>query len=104
MEEDKGKKKYRYTYYAATGKVAEKEVDFIIKDNQDAIKYVQVAVTVMDETKLQQELRPFNEINDHYPKYIIALDDFFFKDHDGVKTINAIEFLLGKRFNCGFVY
>ena len=65
-------------------------------DNQDAIKYVQVAVTVMDEAKLQQELRPFNEINDHYPKYIITLDDFFVKDHDGITTINAMDFLLGQ--------
>ena len=55
---------------------------------------MQVAVTVMDEAKLQQELRPFNEINDHYPKYIITLDDFFVKDHNGVMTINAIDFLL----------
>ena len=86
----------RRRYKIATGKVAEKEVDFIIKDNQDAIKYVQVAVTVMDEAKLQQELRPFNEINDHYPKCIIKLDDFFVKDHDGVTTINAIDFLLGE--------
>ena len=86
----------RRRYKIATGKVAEKEVDFIIKDNQDAIKYVQVAVTVMDEAKLQQELRPFNEIHDHYPKYIITLDDFFVKDHDGITTINAIDFLLGE--------
>ena len=86
----------RRRYKVATGKVAEKEVDFIVKDNQDAIKYVQVAVTVMDEVKLQQELRPFNEINDHYPKYIITLDDFFVKDHDGITTINAMNFLLGQ--------
>ena len=86
----------RRRFKIATGKVAEKEVDFIIKDNQDAIKYVQVAVTVMDEAKLQQELRPFREINDHYPKYVITLDDFFVKDHDGITTINAIDFLLGQ--------
>ena len=86
----------RRRFKVATGKVAEKEVDFIIKDNQDAIKYVQVAVTVMDEAKLQQELRPFNDIDDHYPKYVITLDDFFVKDHDGITTINAIDFLLGQ--------
>jgi predicted AAA+ superfamily ATPase len=50
----------------------------------------------MDEAKLQQELRPFNEINDHYLKYIITLDDFFVRDHDGITTINAIDFLLGQ--------
>ena len=85
----------RRRYRIATGKVAEKEVDFIIKDGE-AVKYIQVAVSVMDEEKLKQELRPFDEIKDNYPKYIITLDDYFVKDHDGVKTINAIDFLLGE--------
>ena len=86
----------RRRYKIATGKVAEKEVDFIIKDGE-SIKYVQVAVSVMDEEKLKQELRPFGEIKDNYPKYIITLDDYFIKDHGGVKTINAIDFLLGEK-------
>lgn len=86
----------RRRFKVATGKVADKEVDFIIKDNHDTIKYVQVAVTVMDEAKLQQELRPFHQINDYYPKYVITLDDIFVKNHDGITTINAIDFLLGQ--------
>lgn len=86
----------RRRFKVATGKVAEKEVDFIIKDNYDKVKYVQAAVTVMDEDKLKQELRPFYEINDNYPKYIITLDDYYVKDHDGVITINALDFLLGQ--------
>ncbi len=80
----------------ATGKVDDKEVDFIVKDTTDQIKYIQVAATVMEEEKLQQELRPFAEIRDNYPKYIITLDDYFVADHGGVKTINAIDFLLGE--------
>lgn len=80
----------------ATGKVDDKEVDFIVKDTNDRIKYIQVAVTVMEEEKLQQELRPFAEIQDNYPKYIITLDDYFVRDHDGVITINAIDFLSGE--------
>ncbi|MGN1052180.1 MAG: ATP-binding protein, partial [Candidatus Scatosoma sp.] len=86
----------RRRFKVATGKVADKEVDFIIKDNHDSIKYVQVAVSVMDEAKLQQELRPFHQINDYYPKYVITLDDIFVKNHDGITTINAIDFLLGQ--------
>lgn len=86
----------RRRYKVATGKVAEREVDFIIKDRQDNIKYIQVAVTVMDEDKLKQELRPFDDIKDNYPKYLITLDDYFIKDHNGITTINAIDFLLGE--------
>lgn len=86
----------RRRFKVATGKVAEKEVDFIVKDGRGLIKYIQVAVTVAYEEKLKQELRPFKEIPDNYPKYIITLDDVFISDHDGVTTINAIDFLLGK--------
>ena len=86
----------RRRFKIATGKIAEKEVDFIVKDANDGLIYIQVAVTVMDETKLEQELRPFREIEDNYPKYIITLDDLFVKDHDGIKTVNALDFLLGQ--------
>lgn len=85
----------RRRFKVATGKVAEKEVDFIVKDTFGKIQYIQVAVTVMDEDKLKQEMRPFYEIKDNYSKYIITLDDYFVKDHDGIITINAIDFLLG---------
>ena len=86
----------RRRFKIATGKIAEKEVDFIVKDANDGLIYIQVAVTVMDETKLEQELRPFREIEDNYPKYIITLDDLFVKDHNGIKTINALDFLSGQ--------
>ncbi len=86
----------RRRYKIATGKVDDKEVDFIVKDTTDQIRYIQVAATVMEEEKLKQELRPFTEIRDNYPKYIITLDDYFVADHGGVKTINAIDFLLGE--------
>ena len=86
----------RRRFKIATGKIAEKEVDFIVKDANDGLVYVQVAVTVMDEAKLEQELRPFREIGDNYPKYIITLDDMFVKDHDGIKTVNALDFLSGQ--------
>ncbi|MEG0834815.1 MAG: ATP-binding protein [Christensenellaceae bacterium] len=86
----------RRRYKIATGKVDNKEVDFIVKSNDDHLKYIQVAVTVMSEDKLKQELAVFAEIRDNYPKYIITLDDLYTPDHDGIKTINAIDFLLGE--------
>lgn len=86
----------RRRFKIATGKIAEKEVDLIVKDANDGLIYIQVAVTVMDEAKLEQELRPFREIGDNYPKYIITLDDLFVKDHNGIKTINALDFLSGQ--------
>ena len=84
----------RRRYKVATGKVGDKEVDFIVKDTAGLTSYYQVAVTVMDENKLKQELRPFGYIRDNYPKYLITLDDYFVKDNNGVEIINAIDFLL----------
>ncbi|MEG1528698.1 MAG: ATP-binding protein [Clostridia bacterium] len=88
----------RRRYKIATGKVDSKEVDFIVKGNDNNLKYIQVATTVISEEKLKQELAVFGDIKDNYPKYIITLDDLFTPDHDGIKTINAIDFLLGKEF------
>ena len=86
----------RRRYKIATGKIGGREVDFVLKDLAGETKYVQVAVTVSDEAKLEQELRPLREAKDNYPKYIITLDEFFAPDHDGIRTINALDFLLGQ--------
>ena len=87
----------RRRYKVATGRVDDKEVDFIVKDSENIIKYVQVAVTVMDGEKLAQELRPFGYIEDNYPKYLITLDDYYVKDQRGVIVLNALDFLLGEK-------
>ena len=36
----------------------------------------------------------FGAIRDNYPKYLLTLDDVFVSDHDGVRTLNIIDFLL----------
>lgn len=70
------------------------EVDFVIK-NKDGIKYIQVSLSVRDENTLNHELKSLQAIPDNYPKYIITLD-YDYVDYDGIKQINAIDFLLGK--------
>lgn len=84
-------------YKVATGKVEDKEVDFMIQGFDGRIKYVQVAVTVSDPDKLKQELEAFKGIRDNYPKYILTLDEIFTPDHDGIRTLNVIDYLLGKQ-------
>lgn len=70
------------------------EVDFVIK-NKDGIKYIPVSLSVRDEKTLNYELKSLQAIPDNYPKYIITLD-YDYVDYDGIKQINAIDFLLGK--------
>ncbi|MCG5106233.1 ATP-binding protein, partial [Candidatus Saccharibacteria bacterium] len=56
------------------GKIGEREVDFVVRDNEGYLTYYQVAYTVRDEAVLERELAPFDKIPDHNPKVLITLD------------------------------
>ena len=87
----------RRRYKVATGKVDDKEVDFVIQEDDGRIRYIQVAVSVADEAKLKQELAVFASIQDNHPKYLMTLDEIFVADHAGIRTLNVIDFLLGRQ-------
>ena len=76
------------------GQFDKNEVDFVVI-NSNEIEYYQVALTVLDENTLERELAAFKNIKDNYPKYLITLDDVLPNtDYDGIKVINALEWLL----------
>lgn len=75
------------------GKIGEREVDFVARDNKGYLTYYQVAYTVRDETVLERELTPFDKIPDHNPKILITLDPEEVSRR-GVRQINAINWLL----------
>ena len=75
------------------GKIGEREVDFVARDNEGYLTYYQVAYTVRDETVLERELAPFDKIPDHNPKVLITLDPEEVSRR-GVRQINAINWLL----------
>ena len=75
------------------GKIGEREVDFVARDNEGYLTYYQVAYTVRDETVLERELAPFDKIPDHNPKVLITLDPEEVSRR-GVRQINAISWLL----------
>ena len=88
-------------YQVSVGKIGNLECDFIVRDKKQNYAYIQVAYTlqgedikVTDRIK-EREYRPFRNIRDGYPRYIITLD----KNRDqqeGVHHINAIDLFLGK--------
>ncbi|GHV30495.1 hypothetical protein FACS189481_4790 [Clostridia bacterium] len=84
----------RRGYAVDIGKVGRTEVDFIAR-NGSQTEYYQVSASVLDELALERELTPLKSIKDNYPKYLITLDDFP-TDHNGVKQLNTIEWLLDK--------
>ena len=77
------------------GQFDKNEIDFIVI-NSNEVEYYQVALTVLDENTLKRELAAFKNIKDNYPKYLITLDDVLSNtDYDGIKVINALDWLLG---------
>ena len=84
----------RRGYDVYVGKADSFEVDFVAQ-NQDGNHYYQVALTVRDMSTLDREIRPLQMLRDDYPKVILTLDDDPSRDIEGIKIINARDWLLG---------
>ena len=84
------KRRYREVF---VGTLGANEIDFIALENA-APTYYQVALTVRDEATLARELKPLKLIRDNHPKFLLTLDRDPPADFDGIKQINAIDFLL----------
>lgn len=84
----------RQEYEIYIGKNDSYEIDFVVK-NDEGIKYIQVSESVRDEKTLERELKALESIQDYYPRYLITLD-YDKANHNGIKQISAIDFLLGR--------
>ena len=82
----------RRGYQVFIGKWYELEVDFIAV-KQDAKKYYQVCLTLMDEKVKERELAPLRAIPDNYEKTILSMDKTYITDYEGIKFENIIDFL-----------
>lgn len=85
----------RRGYEVYIGKVGNVEVDFVAI-NDMGIEYYQVAYTVREENTLNRELGALDMIKDHNPKYLLTMDQTPYTSHNGIKQINALEWLLYK--------
>jgi predicted AAA+ superfamily ATPase len=81
------------------GKAGENEIDFVAQSG-GITEYYQVAYSVKDKASLERELNPLKSIRDNYQKYLITLDNNPPVDYDGIKSINALEWLI----LCFFLY
>lgn len=90
-----------HDYQISIGKIGKLECDFIVRDKKQNYAYVQVAYTLHGEDEKaterikEREYRPFRDIRDGYPRYIISLDKYR-DQQEGVHHINAIDLFLGK--------
>ena len=83
----------RRGYDVYVGKVDEMEVDFVAQ-NRKGTTYIQVALSVREEKTLERELKSLKAIKDHYPKLLLTMDDDPEVHYDGIKKINARDWLL----------
>jgi predicted AAA+ superfamily ATPase len=77
------------------GKTNNYEVDFVCRKHKQTV-YVQVSYLLENEETIEREFRPFSKIKDHYPKYIITMDQFD-RSRDGIKHVNLLEFLTDEK-------
>lgn len=85
----------RRGYRVNIGKVGQKEVDFVAVKGDD-IQYFQVTASLIDPVTFEREISPLREIKDNYPKTIITLDKLSTGNYDGIKVVNAVEWLIGQ--------
>lgn len=84
----------RRGYIVDIGKNDSKEIDFIARDDKN-LYYIQVAYSMIDPEKKEQEVSSFYKLDDGYKKIVITMDDDPFINLDnGYKKINIFDFLL----------
>ncbi|MDR2510926.1 MAG: ATP-binding protein [Bacteroidales bacterium] len=85
----------RRNYQIWIGKTDNLEVDFVVRDKNGYTKYIQVSYTVKDKITLDRELAPFDKIPDYNERLLITMD-YENGSHNGVKQVNAIDWILNK--------
>lgn len=77
----------------SVGRIGKLECDFILRNPEMGYAYVQVAMTIMaDRSTEEREYRPFEQIKDNYPKYLLTRSDPI-QQRDGIIHANIPEFM-----------
>jgi len=75
------------------GKIAGSEVDFVV-EKSNGTEYYQVASSVRTPSTMERELAPFSKIRDNHPKILLTLDEDPSDNIDGIRKLNALDWLL----------
>lgn len=81
----------RKGYDVYIGKNEKKEIDFVAV-RRDVRVYVQVCRRLPEES--DREVANLLEIKDHYPKYVVTMDELAAGNINGVKIVHLADFLL----------
>lgn len=83
----------RRGYRVSIGKTETAEVDFVAQKNGEMI-YYQVSASMLNQRTFERELLPLRSIKDNYQKIVLTLDKFTQGNYEGIKVVNAIDWLL----------
>jgi predicted AAA+ superfamily ATPase len=83
----------RRGYRVYVGKLDAREIDFIAERKNEKL-YVQVSYLLAAQAAIDREFAPLLAIRDHYPKYVVTMDDFWSDNINGVKHRQLADFLL----------
>jgi len=81
----------RQGYKVTIGRLARSEIDFVCRKDGKKI-YVQVSYLLDNDETLERELKPFLNVGDNYPKYLLSMDKIN-QSQNGIEHINIIQFL-----------
>ncbi|WP_165062107.1 ATP-binding protein [Adlercreutzia sp. ZJ154] len=82
----------RFTY-VSVGKMGQAEIDFVaVKDGVPT--YIQVAQSLISDEVRERKYAPLRAIMDNHAKLVLTLDHIGNGDHDGIKQVNLIDWLL----------
>lgn len=79
------------------GKWGDKEIDFIAERKSEKL-YIQLAFRMDGENTLEREFRPLLGIRDHYPKYVVTMDETWKDTIEGIRHVHIADFLLMEEF------
>jgi predicted AAA+ superfamily ATPase len=77
------------------GKLDQREIDFVAEQREHKL-YIQVAYKLESQETIDREFTPLLSVDDHFPKYVITMDEFFKDTIRGVNHLHISDFLLAK--------
>ena len=84
----------RRGYEVYIGKLNTREIDFVAVQRDERV-YVQVCRNLPEDS--DREIGNLLDIKDHYPKYVVTLDELAGGNVNGVKIVHLSDFLLSDR-------
>lgn len=81
-------------YAVSVGVVGKLEVDFIARRADEGYAYIQVSMSVTDPAVEEREYRPFGNVRDNWPQYLLTLDPLPL-ERNGVTHLNMMDLMAG---------